>query len=1060
MVHTAFWRIIVGIAAAVLLTAPVGAQTGSIAGTIEDSSGAVIPNVSVTATNADTGQPRQTTSNAAGYYHFPFLPVGAYTIRVEAPGFRRYTRTGLTISVGEQVALRVQMEVGGLTETVTVEAESPLLNTRTSEVTALLDRTRMTELPLSGRNPIELAGLLPGVSSVRAPEFTLNRNAGPTISVAGSRGNHNSMLFDGSNHSFSFRNIGALYPSPDSIREFKVTSNLYSAEHGTSGGGVLNAVTHSGTNEFHGAVYEFLRNDNLNARDSFLPRKSNLIQNQFGFTSGGRIIRNRLFYFGSLEFLRTRPEASSVTTFPTTAAERQGDFSAGGDITDPLTRQPFPGRQIPLSRLDAVSRNVMERVVPLPNQPDGRFISAEPSPTDYRHYVLKADYVLNSKHTFYDRFFSGKTNQSNPYSGSTLPGYSPATAQFTTPANNVFSWTWVATSNKVNELRQSFLRVNEKYQALLTDRTLEDFGGKFPNIPGHPKVATRIIVNGRFTVGPGNISDSDEYQYELHDNFSWQLARHSLRMGGRWHHGFYEEVTYAGDKNGTFTFDRSVTGNQMADFFLGRPVSMRIISPEFAKESPGDQFGFYIQDDWRVSSHLTLNLGLRYELQKPWEEQRGWWNTLYRNSGFQSTRFPRAPIDMAFPGDPGVPYGLFETDKNNFLPRFGFAYAVGPGRKTVVRGGAGIFNELVNADIIQNSGQPWQINQFFFNVEQLSDPLRGLNVPLERDLNNPAFATPTSLLYPNPDYCNGYIYHYNLMVQRQIGNDWSLELGYIGKTSRKLSRSVEANPALYAPGATTGNIEQRRIFRPGIYSSLTEYSTSANGNYNSLQLEVSRRMARGFLFKSAYTYSKSLDDVSALTIGGPNPNPFNWKAQWGPSDFDLKHNANFSFVWELPKGGNSALHRIFVNGWELSGIFVARSGNPFTVLAGTDVALSGTGNQTANVVGNPVRNHANKADAVAQWFDRTAFARPATGTFGNSARNNVRGPGFWNLTSGVFRNVPVGERYRVQFRSEFFNIFNHTNLGTPNNTLSNTAFGRILSGSSPRVVQFALKFYY
>jgi outer membrane receptor protein involved in Fe transport len=1053
---------ILAVAAATLLMTPLRAQTGSIAGTVEDASGAVIPNVAVTTTNTETGVIRRVTADTAGHYHFPFLPVGGYTIDFEAAGFRKYTRTGFTINVGAQATLDVVLEIGAVAETVAVTGEAPLLNTRSSEVTALIDPVRMTELPLNGRNPIELAGLLPGVSGVEAPEYTIGKDDGPRISIAGSRGNHNAMLFDGARHSSGFRNVAMMYPTPDSLREFKVVRNLFSAEYGSSGGGVLNAVTRSGTNAFHGNFYEFLRNDNLNARNSFLPRKTNLIQNQFGLSSGGRIVRNKLFYFGYLEFLRIRPEASTVSAFPPTAAERAGDFSGSPRaITDPLSGRPFPGNQIPVSRYDTVSRALLDRYLPLPNQPDGRLISSAASPVDGHQFTIKLDYQPNSRHTFSNRFYRSDTMLQEPISPSNIPGYGPGEQSLGLPYNNVFSWVAVVSNRMVNEFRTSLFYLDAR-TTNYNRTTFTDLGGVFPHLPDTPMMPSSFQVSGRVTLRPKNEDSVIEENYEILENLSWEKSNHSLKIGGRWFHGFYQNRIYS-TKDGSFTFDQTITGNALADFLLGKPRSMSIISPDYSRDTPGDQFAAYIQDDWRVTPRLTLNLGLRYEFQVPWIEERGFWSTLFKNSGFQSRRFPGAPVDMAFHGDPGVPDGMVDLDRNNFQPRIGFAYSPGRLRNTVLRGGFGMFNERNNVDIIQNTGQPFQFNQTFFSIEQLSDPLRGLgNLPLARETTNPVFRGPFSMNYPDRGNSrNGYILHYNLMVQREFGGNLSIELGYVGKQSRKLSRSVAANPAVFVPGqSTSANIESRRIFRPGIYSSLTESSNSANGNYNSLQVEVIRRLARGFSIQGAYTLAKSIDDVSGLTLGGTTPNPFDWTSARGVSDFDQLHNANVSFVFELPKWGQAPYHKILLNDWELSGVFTARSGAPFSVFSGRDIALSGTGNQTADAVGNPEREHASKADAIQQWFNTSAFAAPETGRFGNTARNVVRGPGMWDLNLGVFRNIPVTERYRVQFRSEFFNLLNHTNLGTPNSTMNNVAFGRILSGGGSRVIQFALKISY
>jgi hypothetical protein len=412
-------------------------------------------------------------------------------------------------------------------------------------------------------------------------------------------------------------------------------------------------------------------------------------------------------------------------------------------------------------------------------------------------------------------------------------------------------------------------------------------------------------------------------------------------------------------------------------------------------------------------------------------------------------------------GDPDIPQGLIQRDLNNWQPRFGFAYAPSRLRKTVFRGGFGVFHELINGDIIENVGQPFQFNQRFFAIEQLSDPLRGLGaLPLERNVTNPVFRAPFTLRYPSADTRNAYVVHYNFLVQREFAGNLSVELGYVGKAGRKLSLSNEFNPAIFGPGATLANIEQRRPFRTGLYSSLNETASAANSNYNALTLQVIRRLARGFSLQGAYTWAKSIDDVSLLTIGGPAPNPFDRRSQRGPSNFDTAHTANVSWIFDVPNIGASPLHRVALHNWEVSGIFQASTGVPLFIMSGRDVALSGVLQQTPDVAGVARRDHADKGDAIAQWFNRAAFAVPANGTYGNSARNNVRGPGQWNLNLGVFRNIPIGERLRLQFRSEFFNLTNHGNLGSPNSVQNNANFGRILSGGAARVIQFALKLNY
>ncbi|MEO7653362.1 MAG: hypothetical protein ABIZ80_23125, partial [Bryobacteraceae bacterium] len=468
---------------------------------------------------------------------------------------------------------------------------------------------------------------------------------------------------------------------------------------------------------------------------------------------------------------------------------------------------------------------------------------------------------------------------------------------------------------------------------------------------------------------------------------------------------------------------------------------------------------YFAQDDWRIHPRLTLNLGLRYELAMPWYHPQDFWGTLH--PGQQSQVVKTAPSGMVFPGDPGVPRGLVPTDKNNFAPRIGFAWDPFGNGRTSVRGAFGIFYETINSDIIQNSGQPFRYTFTFNAPASLVNPLQGqAAIPYAVNLANPQFTGLQQLFYPDASLRSPYVEHFNLNVQREVVKDLSVQVGYVGKLGRKLLMGLSANPAVFAPGATLANINSRRLLTT--FGNNSIISSRAVSTYHSLQAEVNKRFSRGFSLQGVYAYSKTIDMASGNALGAAVPNVFDLRTQYGLADFDARHIASISWIWDLPRLANLAAPvRAVVGGWQVNGLFTTRSGRPLNILSGEDVALSGTPNQRADVIGNHrLPDGRSKNDQILAWFDRAAFARPAAGTYGNVGRNALIGPAATNTNIGVFKNfgIPGREGMRLQFRSEFFNALNAVALGNPNTMLNaGVRMGRITSAGSGRVIQFALK---
>jgi hypothetical protein len=1041
--------------------------SGSITGAVTDASGALVPGVTIEVTNTATNQMRTAVTEADGHYTVRQLTPGPYIVKATLSGFKTILREGVTVAVETASRVDLQMTMGALEESVTVTADAPLIDTRTATLGTVIDEKKIVELPLNGRNFTQLGTLMPGVL---APPAALGGAAGEAtpggfgaatsgFSVNGMRNQSNNFLLDGASNNDTFNTGFVLRPPPDAIQEFKILTHSYSAEFGRSAGSVVNVVTKSGSNVLHGAAWEFNRDDALQARNFFAPQdqaKPKLKQNQFGATVGGPIVRNRMFGFGYYEGHRN---TSGLTQnfVVLSDAQREGNFGAT-TITDPLTGVPFPNNQIPAARLDPAARQLLTDFVPRSNAPGNRYI-VSPDVTDNRdQFGLRVDYQLNAANALLGRYIRSDTERIEPPTTRPIGTTSIATLQ-----DVMVSDTHIFSNAAINVARVSYNRIAAN-PALTSGLLNSAYGINLPhNVPSAQGLAN-IGINGFFSLGDAQQPFVERLNevLQISDDFTWVTRGHQLKFGldVRREHMF---IAFVNRPNGDFTFTGAHTGNAAADFLLGLPGQFRRTTANSPQDGHGWLYAGYVQDEFRPSPTITLNAGLRYEVSVPFVDVNDALNAF--RPGQQSQRFPDAPTGLVYPGDPGVPRGTYATDKNNLAPRLGLAWdPAGDGRKSV-RAAWGIFYDAL-------AGQ----GDFFQNgvLAPPFTPLVEVNAPpTALTLRNPLgvvtgggnnFPPNLTFIGWGEDFKQPSAQHFNLSWQQELGTDIGIEIGYVGSRGKNLPIFMEVNPGVYAPGQTAPGA---RIF-PAFALVRPTFSV-AQSWYDSLQTSLRMRPAHGLGFSISYTLGHAVDHVSGLNIGGEQrpvlPVIIGDEAsigraltfEKGDALFDARHRFVIGFNAEIPTPSDlGPLLDALIGGWQLNGIVQAQSGFPTTVFDGVLSIryLTNRPNQTCDP-------NEGSARTVEQWFNTSCFQRrtiPETAEPGSASRNNVRGPGFARTDLSLFKSVRFGDRHRVQFRIEAFNLFNQTRFAQPGNQIGTANFGRITSAEDGRIVQLAAKY--
>ncbi len=1084
------------------LSLPVAAQEtgGSISGRVTDASGAAVPGAELTAVQTETGTSAKARSSHEGIYAFPALPIGSYRISVAQAGFKKAIRKDIELHVSERLAVDIGLEVGELAQEVSVSESADHIQTDSGDQGTLISGEQVRELQLNGRSFMTLLELAPGVASNMGDR--MDPNSSPSVSINGARSTGLNINMDGANNSDVIVGGSAqnTYVSVDSIAEFNVVTSPYSAEYGRAGLSQINVITRGGSKNYHGTLYEFFRNDALDANDYFSHRVLPLKLNNFGVSFGGpvplRYNRNheKTFFFFNQEFNRIRMAQSAINTTVPTAAMKRGDFTALGagkdgqygtaddPVVDPLNKNlGFPGGIIPASRLNPNSVKLLG-LYPDPNFVGPgtiNYTSAVASTQNWQEQVARIDHNFNQSFKMYARAIIDTTYVRNPYGGSGIGGsYTPfagiAETQSDRPGKNiVLNATNVISPTVFNQASVSFAR---RYFDMFarSDRANRDtLGIDIPELfpENKSRIVPSISMSNFATLNVQSAGHKELFTTEFSDTLSKIAGRHVIKAGIYYMYGGNYEQKFGPQTQGGFSFDTSNAKHAVANLLLGLPSGYSEVDKTVWTDERFSSAEAFIQDDIKVRPNLTLNVGLRYVAYLAPHDRK---NVLgnFIPSLWKAANAPKldsagllvpnsgdALNGMVFAGS-NSPYGDKITNNNaNLLgPRFGFAWAPFKDRKTSVRGGYGMFYTRPMLGTYLDSGL--SNPPFARTVSLLNPTLQNLGVG-----TSPTSA-PVSLIMIGVPMLAPTVQQWSFGVQRELFARTLLEVSYVHTHATHLMRPININsPTPGVLGAAPGNrINALRPY-PG-FTTISDRESSGSSVYDSLQVSFNRRVS-AFTLGVAYTFGKAIDDGSSERGGGDTPpNKDNIRTERALSDFDRRHIFTSSFIWRLPRfargGLDHAAVRPVLNGWQISGIARMWSGNPFDVALNSDVAgIGATQNQRPDVIADT-----KGPRTLDQWFNRDAFTRPATGTFGNMGRNTLTRPGVNKVDLALFKNFKAGEGKNVQFRGELFNAFNHPSFVNVGASLTTTStgvnplagnFGVVTSTRDARVMQFAVK---
>jgi hypothetical protein len=1078
---------------ALLLTSGVYAQVsdhGSVLGTVSDPSGAVVPRVSVTLTNVGTGNVFTSETDQDGQFNFQIVPVGQYDLTAAKQGFKKHVRSPFAVHAAEYVRSDVTLSVGAVSEEVTISEAPPVVNTVTANEGNTVTGQQVNSLPLTNRVFTQLVLLEPGVSQTvdETPGFGSNSSVG--FSINGVRPDENNLLIDGVRNVDTFGGNAFVAPNLFAISEFRIESNDYTATAGRSAGAQVDLISRAGTNTFHGDVFEFFRNDKLNAMNRFSTSNPENRYNDFGYDLGGPIKKNRLFFFWSQEWRRIIQSAGPSITVTPTEAERSGDFSnwVGGPVIDPNTGLQFKGNIIPQNRQDKNAQLLLQYYFPMPTpgfnfQGTYNFTSEVPDYTRWREESIRVDAKLSNKLYLYGRFTQDGVLLDNPYGlwhENPFPNVGGSTQNFP-----MYNWsvhlTYTPKPTFISEFTAGMYFANDKalQNGPLSNRNRApglSLKEAFPLNEGN-RIPTFYFGGGYTGIVEQWFFHNDAYSIPFQLDNTWIKGRNTIRFGLVFTPEGKSELANpsSNNTNGTFTFSGDFTNNAMADFLLGTAYNYT--------ETALDPFGKYrwynlepyVEDQIRLRPNLTLTAGLRYEYYQPEYEKNNMFGA-FSPAAFDPAKAPTVNPDGTLvpnTGDPlnGIivagknsPYGraLFPGHHNALAPRIGLAWDPFSDGKMSVRAGYGIFYD--------RWGSYSQFGAF-------NPPFNSSVNIYSTSLGNPAgtagtlYASGLSAALAPWKYPS--VQKWSLSVQREIHQGTTASLAYVGSKGSHLLGYLDINQPKPNPLIADYTISPDYVRPYQGWSGITAYTNIFNSNYNSLQASLIHRLKQGISFQASYTYSKALTDNSGPNSINPSfpQDSYNIPAEYGPSDFDRRHVLALNYSWDIPFARHTAgIAKTVLDGWQLSGITMFQSGAPGTIVLLNDNAGIGSWNERADQVGDPFKAGPVAANpgcqapsqlrTFANWFNPCAFAIPTTGTFGNSRRGSLYGPGFQNWDMGITKTFSVREPVSLQFRLEAFNVFNHPNWGTPDYYIDDPNFSTVSSATAPRIVQagLALKF--
>jgi hypothetical protein len=1073
------------LAAASIALLPSSAMAQAVAvaevdGHVTDQSGQTVVGAQVKMTDTEKGQVHNTTTDASGRYALPSLPVGAYQLEVTAPGFKAYKQTGIVLQVASTVEANVTMQIGSVSDSIVVVADAAMVETKDNALSQVIDQKRVVDLPLNGRNPTQLILLTPGTTTTPAGDLTGSKNiqgsnGSGTFSVAGGQANGLNYLLDGGDNIDPFSNVNLPFPFPDALEEFSVQTNAVPAQYGLHPGGVVNIVTKSGANALHGDFFEFLRNGDFNARQSATPARDSLKRSQFGGVVGGRIIRDKLFYFGGFQGTQQRSNPASTTSYVPTAAVLNGDFSVIDSATclakpvalkNPITGVPYANNQIPVSQFDPAALKVVKNYVPVSTDPCGKIQYGIPANNPDSQYIGRVDYVINEKHTMFGRYFI------YDYTGQTTFNGSNALTT-TTPGNMdrsqtaTFGDTYTFSPTMLNSLHLTFNRRRDDRGVASNLFNPVSLGvNMFNLLPNFIQLSITNYFNiGCGTCAPGYFNTNT---YQLSDDFTLIRGRHQLGFGVDVRK-LQLNIVNNQQSNGQFTFAGGYSGDNLADFLLGRVSTLNDGNPN-PNTLRQTVASLYAQDSFHLRQNLTVNFGFRWEPSVPPYDKynRGDQFSLAAfNAGIHSTVYPNAPAGLLFAGDALNKNGKYFAQSHLLTssPRVGMVWDPKGDGKQTIRAGFGLMHDTTELFFPERltTNPPYASSVTLTNVS-FSNPYASYSGgnPFPGAAIFPVGGTYVSI---PADVRPTYMMQWNLSFQRQFGKDWLATINYVGNKTTHILGSYDINSSVYIPGSTASTNNRRLLYlqNPTLgqyYSGIQVADDGGNANYNGLITSLQHRFANNFTLYSNFTWSHCISDVdfTGELAGTVYQNPNNRAGERGNCGFDRRLNYNASAVYASSGIGNRFAQHL-TSGWQLSPIFTAYTGQPINLSdGGKDISLSGQLLDRPNVVSpNSV---IPSSQTQKSWFNQAAFATQPTGTFGNLGRFAIYGPGTWNIDIAGSRTFKLTERFNLQARADVFNILNHANWGTPGTSITATNFGQITSFSSPRIIQLAMKLTY